>query len=455
MKDNKKQMYPTLARLLSIGLLIAAAQTAQAQQQPASVPYKEVHIGEQVPDIPFQNAKNFPPQAKTLSHFNGKLVVLDFWATTCAACIKAFPKMARLQQQFGDQLQVILINPWDKKEAIETKLRSLKHPDQIAALSSLLQINGDTLWRVLFPHQTVPHHVWIGKDGKVVSITDGGNASEDNIQKVLNGEKVNMLEKVNLAGYDMKRVGFIKQGHEKLPSPEFYSAFLPYQSGIGSGSGTVADSTGGTFRATLRNLKITQLYQHAIPGFAYRTLFQTKGGLRYEDPAGIEQDLDGWKMQHLFSYEIMLPFRLREYYKHYMKVDLDRFFAARLNLVGNKEKRKFPAYVLVRLDDKPISTTLDSALIYVRQNTDQSGLTAHTIRQLRFLLREKLEDLEKNIAFVDETNLKDDTPVSIPLPQRIDDLSPLRDALRKVGLDLVKEPRDIEVLIVRAASPGS
>lgn len=45
---------------------------------------------------------------KSLSDLRGKVVVLDFWATWCSACIESFPEVARLAERYRDADVVIL-----------------------------------------------------------------------------------------------------------------------------------------------------------------------------------------------------------------------------------------------------------------------------------------------------------------------------------------------------------
>ena len=45
-----------------------------------------------------------------LADFRGKYVLLDFWANYCGACISAFPKIGKIQQQYADQLTIISIS---------------------------------------------------------------------------------------------------------------------------------------------------------------------------------------------------------------------------------------------------------------------------------------------------------------------------------------------------------
>jgi len=45
----------------------------------------------------------------TLAAFEGQYVVLNFWATWCAPCRKEMPHLSELQNEFGDELEVVTV----------------------------------------------------------------------------------------------------------------------------------------------------------------------------------------------------------------------------------------------------------------------------------------------------------------------------------------------------------
>ena len=50
-----------------------------------------------LPDLEIQNADDKPMK---LSDFKGRVVLLNFWATWCAPCVKEMPSLDRLQAEF-------------------------------------------------------------------------------------------------------------------------------------------------------------------------------------------------------------------------------------------------------------------------------------------------------------------------------------------------------------------
>lgn len=78
--------------------LVLLQPTGIAQAQTAEKPSLR-HSPRPVPDINFTNAEG---KSVTLSDYKGKVILLNFWASWCAPCVKELPDLDRLQQSLGD-----------------------------------------------------------------------------------------------------------------------------------------------------------------------------------------------------------------------------------------------------------------------------------------------------------------------------------------------------------------
>ena len=58
-----------------------------------------------MPDLAFTDANDKPVK---LSDYKGKTVLLNFWATWCAPCVKEMPSLDRLQGEIGKDKLVVL-----------------------------------------------------------------------------------------------------------------------------------------------------------------------------------------------------------------------------------------------------------------------------------------------------------------------------------------------------------
>ena len=87
-----KRTHRLLSVLAFLSLIVAAACTIEA-------PADEM-IGKKAPDFTLPDLNGKPV---TLSKFQGKVVVLDFWATWCAPCREELPYFQSLHDQYRDK----------------------------------------------------------------------------------------------------------------------------------------------------------------------------------------------------------------------------------------------------------------------------------------------------------------------------------------------------------------
>jgi thiol-disulfide isomerase/thioredoxin len=59
----------------------------------------------------------------SLNQFQGKPVVLNFWATWCPPCIQEMPSLVQLQKQLGDTVTIIAVSEDDDDSAYKQFVR--------------------------------------------------------------------------------------------------------------------------------------------------------------------------------------------------------------------------------------------------------------------------------------------------------------------------------------------
>jgi thiol-disulfide isomerase/thioredoxin len=97
--------------IASIFLFFAVSAAAQI----TSGGGKAAHSTKQIPDIVFTNING---AQKRLSEYRGRVVLLNFWASWCAPCIKEMPELDALQAELGeDKFKVIAISEDGKSPA--------------------------------------------------------------------------------------------------------------------------------------------------------------------------------------------------------------------------------------------------------------------------------------------------------------------------------------------------
>lgn len=199
-------------------------------------PVKPLSVGDEVPDIPFEMI-NYPQSTAKLSDFRGKLVILDFWGTFCTSCIATFPEEMELKKQFGDKVEILLVNSYEKKEKVEEFVKSFEEKKGIRL--TLPMVVRDSMARGLFPHESVPHCVWINGNGEVIAITSSGEVDSMHIDAALEDKKLDWLVKDDktigdytkpylMAGDDKTEGGLVEDKVAvRLYNLDGYTKFIP------------------------------------------------------------------------------------------------------------------------------------------------------------------------------------------------------------------------------------
>ncbi|MGJ1226328.1 TlpA family protein disulfide reductase [Sphingobacterium siyangense] len=231
--------------------------------------------GDKIPDAVWNQSLElnyFNGKKKTIkfADMKGKLILLDFWATWCPSCIEGFPHLEDVLAINKDEIAVLLVNSTQTKDT-QKRVQDLKKKYKTAYdfQTSLPYLFGDTIFQQLFPHNAVPHVVWINKDGILVANTYPNALSKENITAVLHTGNADFHQKKMRTN---KEVALITN---EMLNNGFYagSVFQTYQEGLDASSGNYSFD-GKRTRYQLLNLRFSQLvaiaFQKELKGIPWR-----------------------------------------------------------------------------------------------------------------------------------------------------------------------------------------
>lgn len=413
---------------------------------------QELTIGQQLPAATFTNVLNYNRPELRLSDLRGKLLILDFWGTNCIACIEAFPKLEALQQQFGDRLQIVLVNDQDADSTRRffAGRKKIKMP-------ALPMLTGDTLLKNWFPRNYLPWVVWIDTAGTVRYITDSWNATAENVEAFFRSQPADMATLDYVKDFDPS-MPLIAEGNGRwLKKVEYYSfisrcvrnapagyANPSFQQGRINGN-RLTENCGSIKDLFVRAFSEGQRYDFRP---RHTVLLDVRDTFRYVFP-GDSRRWDRWYAENSYSYDLLLPEdRAGEIFK-VMQQDLVNFFG----VTARVEKRVIPCLVLVRTGKQdrlrskggePFSNLLrsgDDSLRWI-QNSPFS--------ELAISLQVRLAAPSVSRVVVDATGYQGKVDISFPAAVWDEmKLPALRKQLRRYGLDLVEQQRPHEVLVIR------
>jgi thiol-disulfide isomerase/thioredoxin len=470
---------------------------------------KGLQVGDTVPDfligkILYKDivADNYQGKAR-LSDFKDKLIILDFWTTSCSDCIAAFPKMEKLQQDYKNQVQIFLVNMVEDEKYIRRNFPKNKVIPNLpcivanvpydAAKSTLHEYYAANPLSRFFPTRGVPHHVWIDSNSVVKVRGSGNNTYAEKVCDYLQGKLVYSLASSSNApilNRDPNTPYFSLLGCQQ--TPVYYGSFItPYNNQIGGHVGefklNITDSTSKTKRSMFINCDVMTIYREGVFGRMFLRDLITRKIIYTPDhseafiyfPNNVDKTAykavysgtDKLLIQSKYCYEQIVPIGLPEAkQRQYMLEDLNRYFGEHLGMIGAVEKRTIPCYVLARtskedkvnVDIKEASQFtgyIDSGNIISvngKKLYDWKGAELrYAVGMILGLSMEKVfrNNRENNrpYALLNETGWESNKKISIrlPLPTDIKTLEDMRNALKPYDLDIIETEREIEVVVFK------
>ncbi len=158
-----------MKRLIPVFILLLVSLPGKAQLQ----------IGGAVPEISLSDTKD---SIINLSSFNGKVILIDFWASWCAPCRAANPYVEKLYKKYKAKgFEVFAVSLDVKKEAW---LRAIKKD----RLTYTLVVDGKG-WQSPVAERyfvdQLPTNFLLDRSGKIVAINLEGKALFDKVKSLV------------------------------------------------------------------------------------------------------------------------------------------------------------------------------------------------------------------------------------------------------------------------------
>ena len=441
-----KMYYQHLLMIFSIIVTVScvcAVKQASAQAEPAATAIDEIKplkIGDKVPDelwaLPLQMVNH--PKGKdivALKEYRGKLIIIDFWATWCSACLKSFPKLNGIKEEFGDQLEILLVNIDSKKskEEIDLFLKNYSETYNTPFIAS--SIVNDSILRKLIPFKLIPNYLWIGKEGIIEAVTSSEGVERKDIASLLKGEEVLINTKSDRMDFDFKKPFLFDREMIENGQLQLGSAFSGPIKGLptmASGSVNVTNPITRVFAINTNILFLLRLAYELNGSFSEnRIILEVKEPTRYRYTEESGESMMDWRGRNTYCYELYSSENTKGKILAKMRSDLLEHFGISASL----ENRNLDCWVLTS-DGEHSNRT-----IHKEKNIDRAQLQ-RSVKDFADYLNYMLP-----VPVINESNYMGDEAIAIP--SDLSDLNKLIADLKSKGLQLKMEKRDMPVFVVK------
>ncbi len=372
-------------------------------------------VGKKAPEIHLEKVLNNTGNSQiSLSEFKGqKIVILEFWATWCGACLQAMKHLDSLQKKFKNDLIVIPITLEDAA-TVEKYLQKSK-------IGLLVGIDADSSCFKTYDPQTVPHSVVIDKKGIIVGITRPEEITPRKIQDLIEGKAVDFKRKKRINKEKIEQ-----EGKEVTSDVIFYVKFRKASEDEPAFFKAYRDKA----RVTASSITIPMLLQFAyqLPS-SKRVVLDVKNASQYS-----------FQNAQKYYFDLVVPeFRKKEIYDIMINI-----LKQSLQIDFNIEKRRMKVKVLTLVDKNKLqpSTSNITEQYFKRPEFNARNVTIDVLARY-------LENFSP-YPVVNETGLTG--KYDIQFEWNFADKNSFYDALKELGLRLVPEEREIEVLVIREKS---
>ncbi|RZJ84644.1 MAG: TlpA family protein disulfide reductase [Chryseobacterium sp.] len=448
--------------LVLIWIFNAFISTAQVSN------HRTYNVGEKIPETMVTGLINYHTPNTPLSKIQqGKLLILDFWATWCGPCIGMFPKIDKLQKQFQSNVTFLAVSS-EKTKKVTDFLINMRKSNGLEIVSA----TQDTSLTKLFEFSYIPFYVWIDKTGEIIAMTGADELTEKNIADAVQS-KINFKSNpaLKLRAFDSKKPVFkilenrVQDASSRMQEQVAAKSIYSYSIASGFMQHCPGKIVFNMDRFSFTNGTISSLYRYYYELATYETpvkgSFSAMSQKVYEMADSIlmnkityakiltgrnmsEKEILDWTIENAVCYEIVFPAGLSWKQKMSLfKEDIDRYFANRLGFSTHLEKRMDTmTYVLKQINDKiPLANSVgQEAKINEVFHYEQKGLPLRSfMTELRHFYQ------TKRIVLLDGTGYKGNINLNIFADMR--NIEGVNEKLKLYNLQFFKEQKEVGVIV--------
>jgi len=155
-----------LAAALIVTISLAGCQNKTDSDSPNEVSgtYKDLKEGDAAPDF---EAVMSNRESVKLSDYQGKVMLLNFWATWCSPCVSEMPDIQKICDFYSDEVVVLAINYGEDAITVKSFIEKEGYTFHVC-LDEKQEISEK------YPTEGIPYTVIIDKNGIITAIHLGG-----------------------------------------------------------------------------------------------------------------------------------------------------------------------------------------------------------------------------------------------------------------------------------------
>jgi thiol-disulfide isomerase/thioredoxin len=403
---------------------------------------RPLSVGDTVPPLKLPVMVQYHKESVSLSEFRGRFLLLDFWSTSCKSCIQAFPKLEKLQKDYGDRLTILPVSFLQPKERLLAFLQKREQAGHTISLPSAVYPTLENELSRLFPSDGYPHIIWISPRGVIQAITGSAQLTEQNIRNWITSGNIELEVKNPPLPFN-RNIPLLLQGNGGSDTAFSYRSLItPYINGIRTYL-LEKQVTGKYIRLFIANASVTEMLKECM-GWRFDThnkqmVFEVKNPAEYNRPSNTGGHP---KKENLYCYDLVLPssFSLEDALG-YMQQDISRYFA----ICAAIEKRKTRCWVLNWNGETALLTKAGPPCYAPSEDGKHISISNRPVATLLAALSGK--DLP---LLVDETGISCNIDIDLELAQPRT-AGCMNEKLSKYGLYITESVKEVEMLVIRPA----